>query len=221
MLARDDAFSDSSSSSGFAPVDFFFRQEHACYNTSKELTKKTITKKHTLPDLCTFLGEEPFAAVSMGWNETGLFWHVVCDTEALQVSYPDIELGDSIELFIDTRNARQARTTHRYCHHFFFLPESVDGHNKGEITRFRTEDSHALCDSSALDCTIEKKQKQYEASIFIPASCLVGYNPEVSSRLGFCYRINRHQNTPQHFGISSKHVRLEHVPYLWSTLLLT
>jgi hypothetical protein len=210
MLASDDT-----SNTWFAPVDFFFRQELAC-----SYVAKSLTKKHLLSDLCTFLGEDPFASVSMGWNETGLFWTVECRTEKVEVSYPEITMGDSIELFIDTRNALQARTTHRYCHHFFFLPEAVEGHQKGEITRFRTEDSHTLCDSESLVCDIEKKQKRYTASIFIPASCLVGYTPEVGSRLGFCYRINRQGGAPQHFGISSKHVKLEYVPYLWSRVQL-
>ena len=156
----------------------------------------------------------------MGWNETGLFWVVKWQIELVEVAYPDIAQGDSIELFIDTRNVVQARTTHRYCHHFFFLPEAVEGHFKGEMTRFRTEDSHTLCDSELLECEIERKQKRLSASIFIPASCLVGYAPDASSRIGFCYRINRHQKPAQHFGISSNHVKLESVPYLWSTMQL-
>ena len=203
------------SDKGFAPAQFFFRQELACH-----YKQDGLIKKHLLADLTSFLDEEAFASVKMGWDETGLFWDIVVQTEKVSVSYPDIEAGDSIELFIDTRNVVQAKTTHRFCHHFYFLPEAIEGHTKGEITRFRTDESHPLCDADLLECEIEKKQKQYKAAIFIPSRCLVGYVGERGARIGFCYRINRFQKHSQHFNLSSQHVRLEYVPYLWSTVHL-
>ena len=53
MLRSDDA-DIGGSIPGFAPVDFFFRQELTCF-----YNKKGLHAKHQLPELCTFLGEGP------------------------------------------------------------------------------------------------------------------------------------------------------------------
>jgi hypothetical protein len=204
---------------GFAPCDFFFSKELDCHIV---VEKKGLTKTHLLPPLGALSGEEAFAKVSMGWSQMGLHFSIHVDQEAdMAVFYPDFRRGDSIELFIDTRQITGAKTTHRFCHHFFFLPERFEGRQAGECTRFRTEDSHPLCKEELLECTIRPTSQGYEATIFIPKEALVGYEPQKGGRLGFTYRINRPGGESQHFAMGGEHSRLDSMPGMWAVLRLT
>ena len=210
----------------FVPPEYFFLLEADCYqwdgkwNSQKEL-----------PQFCKLLQNEPdpFAAVSMAWAQAGdekgggggLRFFVDVKQPNPQVAFPDIHKGDSIEFFIDTKNLKQARTTHRFCHHFYFLPERIEGIMARESTRFRTEDSHPHCASDDLEVKIVRKKKSYTAEIFIPEKCLVGFQPEKGSSIGFTYRINRTNEKAQHFVLSSSYCQIDQYPYLWSTVTFT
>lgn len=210
---------------GMAPVDFFFSKEVDCHQLASSAQKgftKESAQKYLLPPLGEVWGEECFAEVSMGWLFAGLFFYVqVQQPDPLIVKYPDFREGDSIELFIDTRALASAKTTHRFCHHFYFLPELFEGRSKGECTRFRTEDTHPLCSEEQLECTMKTSANGYTASIVIPNECLVGYDPQVGAKLGFTYRINRPQMPGQHFAMANDHPRIDTMPCLWAKLKLT
>jgi hypothetical protein len=137
-----------------------------------------------------------------------------------RVTYPDIARGDSVELFFDTRDVKTSGFNTRFCHHFFFLPEAVDGHQAGEITRFRTEDIHELCDPKELKVKSQLKSNSYQMQIFIPAHCLHGYDSEQFDRLGFTYRINRPDGPSQHFSVVTDDYQVEQQPSLWSSVRL-
>lgn len=171
---------------------------------------------YTLPDLSPLCHEEPFAEGAIGWNEEGLELLFKVDHHCEQCAYPDITRGDSLELFIDTRDVKTSGYNTRHCHHFFFLPEAVEGHQKGEITRFRTEDRHELCDPSLLGLVVETVGAEYDLHVWIPKECLVGFDPEQFNRIGFAYRVNRYGDSPQHFCVSSEDYKLEEQPSLWS-----
>jgi len=195
---------------GKASPDLFF---------SKEVD--LFTAKKLLPPLSAIFGEEIFAKVSMGWKIDGLHFRIEVQREPpLTVFYPDFARGDSIELFIDTRQIAQAKTTHRFYHHFYFMPESFEGHMKGECSRFRTEDSHPLCSEELLECKIEQTKNGYIAHIEIPKEALVGYDPLVAPSLGFTYRINRPDGPSQHFAMTQELSRIDSMPSLWAALRL-
>lgn len=204
---------------GFAPPDFFWQEELDCYAIESELSK-ALGKKHELADLAGFFGEECFAKVSIGWQSSGLSFQVAVELDSIKVNYPDIAKGDSLELFIDTRDVKSARSVSRFCHHFFFLPEKFEGHDRGEITRFRSDDSHPLCQDESLELKVKKQATGYLMSIFIPQECLVGYDPANFQRLGFTYRINRSDGLKQHFALNSEHAKIESLPHLWASLKL-
>lgn len=203
---------------GFAPPDFFWQEELQCNSVQNQ--EGILGKKHELPTLSALFGEENFAKVAMGWHSNGLYFQVQVEAPQIAVTYPDFASGDSIELFIDTRDVKAARSPGRFCHHFFFLPERFEGRDRGEVTRFRTEDSHPLCPEMSLDLQVKKSQKGYSMSLFIPRESLVGYDPSSFSRLGFTYRINRSDGTKQHFSLTSDLARIETLPHLWATLRL-
>lgn len=218
MMRSDD---DDEDLLGFAPPDFFFSEEVDLYLAPREGGVQVLPAKYLLPSLGELMGEESYATVSVAWHYSGLTFHfdVTC-VEPVSVAFPDIQQGDSIELFIDTRAQNLARTTHRFCHHFYLLPERFEGHEKGEITRFRTEDSHPLCSEELLELQVKKRAKGYVALFFIPKECLVGFDPQEGSRLGFMYRINRSGGQSCHFGLSSDYCRIEYASFLWPQLRL-
>jgi hypothetical protein len=121
---------------------------------------------------------------------------------------------------IDTRDVKTAGFNTRFCHHFFFLSEPVEGLVAGEITRFRTEDTHELCDPQDLKVISSRKKNSYTMNLFIPGSCLYGYDPDQFNRLGFTYRLNRAHGFPQHFSVVSEDYQIEQQPSLWSSLRL-
>jgi hypothetical protein len=128
--------------------------------------------------------------------------------------------GDSLELFFDTRDMKTTGFNTRFCHHFYFLAAEVEGHIAGEMTKFRTEDTHELCDPAELKVIPLLKKTGYTLQIFIPAHCLFGYDPDQFDRLGFAYRVNRAQGPAQHFCVVSEDYQIEQHASLWSSLKL-
>lgn len=177
-------------------------------------------KKFLLPDTSALCDEVRFADIAIGWHSEGIEVYANIQQKFLRASYTEPAQGDSLELFIDTRDVKTSGFNTRFCHHFFFLPEPVEGHQAGEITRFRTEDAHDLCPSSKLLVKSNLKNQGYILQIFIPSQCLHGYDVDQFDRLGFTYRVNRSHGDPQHFSVTTDDYQLEQQPSLWSTLKL-
>lgn len=189
--------------------EFFFPLKEAGAKPGK------LSRSFRLPDLSSLVAEENFADAYMGWNERGLFIFFDIHTSFNHCAYPDFRKADSIELFIDTRDLKTNAFTHRFCHHFLILPQETDGVKSQEITKFRMEESHPLCDPSELQMEVEFHKKSYEVSIHIPAHCLYGFDPKTFDRMGCTYRVNRYGNEPQHFVLSSDLYTIERQPQLW------
>lgn len=213
-------FNDDSQSFSLSPINFFQIKTHCKFlppSTFPVLSSRNHAK-YLLPDTSSLCNEDHFAEVAIGWNQDGLEFFIEVNSPFLKSSYPDVRQGDSCELFIDTRDVKTSGFNTRFCHHFFFLPEPCEEISKGEITRFRTEEMHELCDPNELQLLPVLKRNQYNMHIFIPSQCLHGYDPEQFDRLGFTYRINRFKGDSQHFSVLSEEYQLEQQPSLWSSL---
>lgn len=190
----------------------FFSIEYVLHHYDE---KGLLKKKFLLPSTADYLGEDHFADLYFGWNEKGLYFHVLVQKEYEEGDEQDYKKGDSIECFIDTRDMKNKSFISSFCHHFVFFKD------KGkEITRFRTEDIHTLCDPTQLEVSSSFTPKSYATHIFIPQSSLFGYEPENFHRLGFTYRINRKNGTPQHFSVSSLEYNIEQHPSFFASLTL-
>lgn len=207
------------------PVNFF--QISADCHYLKDFSKNKFSsidaknyRDFLLPDTSTLCGEFKFADVAMGWHEEGIEFFVKVDKPFQRTSYPELQRGDSFEAFIDTRDVKTSGFNTRFCHHFFFLPESIDDQIAGEMTRFRTEDAHPLCNPDDLKVKSTIKAGNYFLNIFIPNHCLQGYDPDQFGRLGFTYRLNRPDGFSQHYSVVSDDYQLEQQPSLWSSLRL-
>ncbi len=197
------------------PVNYFPLEFNCHYSGSSKLTQS-----HKVPRTSGLLCEEEFAEVSLGWNEEGVAVFAAVGQPLEQSVYPDPEFGDSIEIFIDTRDIKSAGFNHRFCHHFVFLTEPVEGSQAMEATRFRTEDVHELCDPKDLEVKTSCKRSSYNMSIWIPASCLHGFDTRQSKCLGFTYRVNRSGGDAQHFSLHTAEYQIDQNPALWSTMRL-
>lgn len=201
----------------------FFSIELPCFYLKKNEGRKW-EKKHLLADLSSFQGEHSFAEVFLGWNEEGIHAEISVAAPFDTVRLPDYYQGDYIEFFFDTRDVKSTGYTTRFCHHFYFLPtlpeESEEWAQAAEVTRFRTEDKHELCDSAKLFIDSKKEKKMQVIKIFIPAECLYGYDPSQFDRLGFTYRIGRQNGQEQYFSASDEDFSIEQQPSLWASLTL-
>ena len=200
------------------PVHFFALSCDCRYLSKKEQIPSLTG--YALPSTDHLTHEELFAKVAMGWNEEGISVHLQVNQPATESFYSALEKGDSVELFFDTRDLKSAGFNTRFSHHFFFLPQSIEGVSKGEKTHFRTEDSHPLCDPQELRCQTQLRKNDYSMKIFIPTQCLYGYDPKQFDRLGFTYRINRYEGEPQHFAVVSQDYQIDQQPSLWGSIKL-
>lgn len=177
-------------------------------------------KGFLLPSTNDLLDEETFADVYTAWNFEKLCFYFAVHRPFQKAGETDFRKGDSIELFIDTRDLKTKGVVTRFCHHFVFFPVEVKNFYGQEITRFRNEDTHRLCHPEDLQVMADLDEDSYRLSIEIPAHCLHGYDPLSFSRIGFTYRINRFEGPAQHFAVSSEEYNIEQHPATWGTLKL-
>ena len=135
----------------------------------------------------------------MGWHKDGIAVEVITERS--------LEL---IELFFDTRDRKTIGFPTRFCHHFLIKIETLDG---CEVTRFRTDDAHELCEPSLIDVAGTSSK----VTLWFPKEILFGYEPAQFKRLGFTYRINGGE---QNFTVLDADFAIEKHPSLWSTLNL-
>jgi hypothetical protein len=200
------------------PVHFF-----ALHIGCHQMKGEQLEKKHLFPTLSSFYKAPPFATLSLGWQERGIFCAVQIEGAFDRPSFPHFVEGDSVELFFDTRDVKTTGYTTRFCHHFYFLPYKVADEEvpqAGEITRFRTEDLHELCDPALLQVETIRLKKGSLMKIFIPSESLHGYDPLLFDRLGFTYRINRIGGFSQNFSASGSDFAIESYPSVWASLKL-
>ncbi len=196
-----------------APLHFFRLNVDVKYG-------KQLGKKYLLSDMSDLLGEESFSDVSLGWHEEGIFARIDVNKPFEEAIYPKYEQGDAIELFFDTRDLKEAGFPTRFCHHFLILPQEIQGVRSLELTRFRSEDSHPLCDPGAIQVHTENHLRSFTVDIHLPAEILHGYDPRSFDRLGFTYCIHRPKKESQHFAVSSSYVSVPQHPSLWATCKL-
>ena len=189
----------------------FFRLEGQLHHASEFIAKRGLKSPYLLPDTSELLSEDAFADVGLGWNEKALFCTVRVNKPFEESFFPDCVKGDSVELFIDTRNLRTASVT-RFCHHFVFFPKDPPQ----EITKFRLEDSRPLADPDDLILDVQFGKKHYLLDIVISCDALHGYDPLDNPKITFTYRINRYRGDPQHFNLSSHEYDIEKHPSLWT-----
>lgn len=202
----------------FLPASFF---TYSFKLAKKEgLPKDPFHSPYLLQDYSDLLDEESFADVAMCFDNRGIEMRVAVHKPFEDVSYPKVQNGDSVELFFDTRDYKDASALTKFCHHFVFLPKDALGITACEVTKFRGDDTRDFAEPKLLSCETVFKKSSYEMSILIDAEALYGFEPAQFNRFGFTYRINRKRGEPQHFTASSREFQIDRTPSVWATFLL-
>ncbi len=201
------------------PVDFFSYSFSIPY--ASDLASIPHEKMGEVPDISNLLDETKFGSVSLAWSEEGIAGKALIKKKFEGSFFPDYTKGDSLEIFIDTRDHKKSRFASRFCHHYVFLAGEVNGIQAEEVSRFRSEDTHPLCSSLDLKVSCRVDDQSYELCFMIQESALHGYDPSQFSRIGFAYKINRVKGKSQHFPCSSKRFELFEHPSLWSSITLS
>ncbi len=179
---------------------------------------KLINNKNLLANTSKFLNEDEFAKVYMTWDMAGLYFHFDVKHPFTKSTYPEVKRGDSIEVFVDTRNLKTQGYLTKFCHHFVFMAEAVQKTKGKEITRFRSDDMHKICNFDVLEVDSKISKTGYLLDVFIPKEALFGYDPSNYKTIGFTYRINRYLEPAQHFSVSSLEHNIERSPHLWASM---
>lgn len=203
-----------------SPANFFELNLSLPAISPQRWKEEIVKKKYLLPETGWLLGETEPLNLHLGWSPEGLYGFLLVQGAFDAPSYPALTEGDSFELFVDTRPTGAAGGLTRFCHHFYFLPQAVEGHQKGECTHFRTEEAHPLADPEELYLEGLGSQKEGKLKFHIPASCLIGWNPAEFDRLGLSCRLNRRAALSTHLSALSKEFSFEQEPALWATCQL-
>lgn len=202
------------------PAEFFAADISIPYLAGK-WEADIVKPQFRLPDTSWLLGESYSHEANMAWNEAGLYFYFHMDGAFQEPAYPTITEGDSIELFIDTRALGKLSYIHKYAHHFYVLPHAVEGHSKGEITRFRTEEVHSLAEPESIVLEGKGSGKEGKLKIHLPSEVLYGFDPSAFQKIAFSYRVNRSGHFPEHFMCSGELFPLDRDPSLWTVCQLT
>ena len=106
------------------PVQFFGINAD-CQFLAKGALK--ADRQYLLPSAEDLFDEEVFADVYVAWNFEKIKFLVEVQVPFKHVGNGDIRAGDSVELFIDTRDLKSKGTISRFCHHFVFYPAEIQG----------------------------------------------------------------------------------------------
>ena len=177
-----------------------------------------------IPDLMALEGQEPFARVHMAWNDEGLYFGVQVDGKThYKVDPRNVTQGDCLELWIDTRDVKDAHRGNRYCHRFYFLPGGRGRDGKDPIGRHstveRAREQAPPCPEESIQVAMRRLRRGYQMEIALPAAGLNGFQPREFSRLGFNYLLHDVDRGVQSWSIGGDS-GLVHDPSAWGTVEL-
>ena len=209
------------------PRRAYFRFSHNCRYREEPVTIDGDIKDWSddckIPTLGGVEGETPFADVLMTWNDDGLYFAVsVTNKKDFKINPKNYWLGDCLELWIDTRDVKEASTANRFCHHFFFLPGGSGKNGKKPIGRQtaieRAREQAPPCPEESIAIGLKRLKRSYRMEIALPASGINGYQPREFDRLGFNYVLHDCNHGIQSWTIS-RTAPILHDPSTWGSMI--
>jgi hypothetical protein len=166
-----------------------------------------------------------FAPVWACWNETGIAvaCRVTDKKKPLRCDPAQYWKGDNLRLCTDMRDARSVRRATRYCQQFFFLPAGGPPAGKGPaagVGKFQRarEDAPAIS-AGCIQVASTVQRGGYQLEAFIPAECLVGFDPDEHSRIGFYYILEDSDHGRQYLTVGDELMWYAD-PSTWATAVL-
>ncbi len=188
------------------------------YSFSLSIKKKKSW--YVLPDIASLEAEDSFVTIKFRFTEDELSFRFEVDHPFQEAVFPQVEKGDGIELFLDTRDMKNAKAITKFCHHFVFLPAEVDGIWAAEVTKFRSDETHPYPDHEQIKPQVSHTKNGYALEVLLTKDTLFGYDPTTFSRIGFACRVHRKGKTPYFFGPDERDLSLASAPDTWPSVHL-
>ena len=177
-----------------------------------------------IPDLMGVEDQAPFADLYMSWNDEGLFFAVnVTGKKSYKIDPKNYWQGDCLELWIDTRDVKDAHTANRFCHHFFFLPGGSGKDGKKPIGRQtsidKAREQAPPCPEESIAVGLRRLKRSYHMEVKLPAQGMNGFQPREFDRLGFNYVLHDTDRGSQSWTVG-REPPLAHDPSTWGSVVL-
>ncbi|MGI5817140.1 MAG: sugar-binding protein [Armatimonadota bacterium] len=175
--------------------------------------------EHLMPPLGELSGGEQFAALSLAWNERGLYVALEALREDPVVTNRENPAsGDAVELLIDTRGSRTSHRASQFCYHLVTLP-SPPGAARPEPVIWQRPIRRALQRSPQIDLSAVRLASRlgdggYSLEMAFEPDSLHGYEPAPGLRIGMAVIVHDIQRGRQFWG-TSPDVPWERDPATW------
>lgn len=162
-----------------------------------------------LPDLGQMEGREPFAQVRLSWDAEGLYVGLNVENKTSVVSHRQHpHNAESLTLWIDTRDVRDAHRASRFCHQFVAMPRGGGAQRKAatawQAPIRRAREATPICQPQQLKVASRCGKDGYSLELALPRSVLNGYDPEENDRLGFAYLVTDHEHGHQTWSVPGR-----------------
>jgi hypothetical protein len=219
-------------SKSLVPQAFWFRVAAPCTRIDSlpraDLGKGRLLdlpESTAIPSLATLDQREPWASVRLAWNPKGLAIAVIADgIETLRSTLDRPEGSAAVQLWVDTRDARDISRATRFCHRFTARLVLRRGKTL-EVDFAQRPIARAVSDAPIarvdipVRAEVDLDHDRWMLEVFLPAEALHGYEPETNPRLGFAYQVTDLVRDDQFLGIG-RDFPLGENPSLWSTIEL-
>jgi hypothetical protein len=208
------------------PSRSFFKFASRCpFRAEPPVIDGVITEwseEYRVPDLGGIEGGQSFAEFYMAWNDDGLYFALELRGDAsLDAQMKRPLRGDGLQIWVDTRDVRDAHRASRFCHHFYFLPGKGRRKPIGGQVRLRRARAHSrLCETQDLSVATRGRKKAFSMEIHIPAHALTGFDPGENNRLGFTYLL-RDRKLGRQYWTADDPLPVSYDPSLWGTVILS
>ncbi|MFW5866301.1 MAG: sugar-binding protein [Armatimonadota bacterium] len=167
------------------------------------------SEEQLMPPLGQLSGGEQFAALSLAWNDRGLYLAVeVPKPHGAQVvtNRENPGSGDAIELLIDTRGSRTGHRANQFCYHLVILP-TPPAEQGGKPVIWQRPIRRALRRSPQIDLDAVRiasgfRDDGYCVEAAFEPDALHGYEPTPGLRIGMAAVIHDIHHGTQFWGAS-------------------
>ena len=205
------------------PHRFLFRYSFPVSRIGTVPKSLLLPKKYQLPDLAPIDEMESFAELRIGWKRECLLLNVLVERSGTEFHFDpsDVRKRDGVRVWLDTRNTQSIHRANRFCQQLQITAVEASGSKLAPLVRSipisRAKEEPAAMDVGKIEAKAETTKSGYRMLIRVPAECLSGFDPDVSSKLGFCYHVQDSSAGEQHLTVGNE-FPFESDPSLWSTL---
>ncbi len=166
--------------------------------------------RYLAPPLIELEEREPLADVYWAWNEDGFraAFDVPDRTARPRCDPKQWWKGDGLRLCIDTRDARDVRRATRFCHFFYLLPLGGGPDQRQPVVGLhrmsRASQPPPPVDLSRARIAAQVERTRYSLEVWLPATCLHGWDPAEHPRIGLFYKVKDLQRGAQHLTVDDE-----------------